>query len=201
MQNQVDRKAMQVDKQVLNIRNSDKARGRGGFVNNQFFQISQAYQNQFSINNRNFGGKKYLNQLQRIIAEFLSQFRLLIGPNPKKESDSNNQNSLVNKSNPLFTCEQPARFDNREKNPVRAFHDSTSVQKKNNIDSQNDSHGADHFEKNTDSKYEFFDEDSDEVFQKHDVHLLQTDDPEKTEFKNEAINVNFVFKINLKFFV
>ena len=66
--------------------------------------------------------------------------------------------------------------------------------KKNNLGSQNDSHGADHFEKNTDSEYEFFGENSDEVFQKHDVHFLQINDFEKTEFKNDAIDVNFIFK-------
>ena len=118
MQNQVDRKAKQIDKQVLNIRNSGKTRGREGFVNNQFFQISQIYQNQFSINNRNFDEKEYLNQSQQIIIEFSSQFRLLIGPNSGKESDSNNRNFLVNKSNLSFTREQPARFDNCEKDSV-----------------------------------------------------------------------------------
>ena len=64
MQNQIDQKIMQIDKQVLNIRNSNKTQKREGFVNNQFFQISQIYQNQFSTNNRNFDGKKYLNQSQ-----------------------------------------------------------------------------------------------------------------------------------------
>ena len=64
MQNQIDQKIMQIDKQVLNIRNSNKTQKREGFVNNQFFQILQIYQNQFSTNNRNFDGKKYLNQSQ-----------------------------------------------------------------------------------------------------------------------------------------
>ena len=81
---------MQVDKQALNIKNSDKTRKCEGFVNNQFFQISQVYQNQFSINNRDFGGKKYLNQSQQIIAKSSSQFQLLTGLNSEKESDSNN---------------------------------------------------------------------------------------------------------------
>ena len=201
MQNQTDRKAIQIDKQVLNIKDSDKAQGRGGFVNNQFFQISQTYQNQFSTNNRNFGGKKYLNQSQQTIAGPSSQLRLLTGPNSEKESDSSNRNPLTNKPNPPFTHGQPARFGNRGKDSVQAFHGSTSAQKEDNIGSQNDSHGADHFEKDTDPEYEFFDENPDEVFQKHDVHLLQTDDPEKAKFRNEAINVNFVFKTNLRFFV
>ena len=64
----------------------------------------------------------------------------------------------------MFIRGQPTRFDNREKDLVRTFHDSTSIQKKNNIGSQDDSHDANHFEKDTDSRYEFFDENPDEVF-------------------------------------
>ena len=33
------------------------------------------------------------------------------------------------------------------------------------------------------------------------MYFLQINDPEKTKFKNEAIDVNFVFKANLRFFV
>ena len=166
----------------------------------KFFQISQAYQNQFT--NRFFSGKKYLNQSQHIIIKSPSQFlQLLIGLISIKKSDFNNRNSLANKPNSSFTQSQPARFENRGKNLIQVFHDSTSIQKKNNQETQNNSQ-IQKYEENTNPKYEFLDENPDEISQKsHDSHFIHADDPNDAEAKNEVLNVNFIFKTNLKSFV
>ena len=108
---------------------------------------------------------------------------------------------MANKSNSSFIRSQSARFGNRGKNSVQAFHDSTSVQKKDNQGTQNDSQ-IDEYEENTDPEYEFFDENLDETSQKsHDLHFMHVNDSDDAEIKNEVLNVNFVFKTNLKSFV
>ena len=108
---------------------------------------------------------------------------------------------MANKSNSPFIQSQSARFENRGKNFVQVFHDSTSVQKKDNQEIQNDSQ-IQKYEKNTNPKYEFLDENFDEVLQKfHDSHFIHVNDFDDVEIKNEILNINFIFKTNLKFFV